>query len=150
WAGMPIADAIGWTLLHSLWEGAVLATALAATLAAMRSARARYAAACTALVILLIGLGVTFLRLMPAGSSRGPGAVIPLARAWAGVPTSNFPLHSNSPLAQAAPWLAAFWIIGVAVFYLVQGTSWISASALRRRGVCFASSHWQKEVARLG
>ena len=41
----PLAGALGWTLLHSLWEGAALAALLGAALLMMRSPRARYAAA---------------------------------------------------------------------------------------------------------
>jgi len=46
WVQTPLAQAIGWTLVHSLWEGALVALVLAAALWALRSSRARYAAAC--------------------------------------------------------------------------------------------------------
>ena len=47
----PWAQALGWGLLHSLWQGALIALALAGTLAWMRqsSAAARYAVALIAL-----------------------------------------------------------------------------------------------------
>lgn len=35
----PIAGAIGWTLLHSLWEGAIVSAVLAGVLLAVRSPR---------------------------------------------------------------------------------------------------------------
>lgn len=40
----PIAGAIGWTLLHTLWEGAIVSAVLVAVLLAVRSPRVRYAA----------------------------------------------------------------------------------------------------------
>src|SRR5438067_12731164 len=54
----PIAHAIGWALVHLLWQGVLVAAILAAALALMqkRSANARYLAACGALV-LLVALG---------------------------------------------------------------------------------------------
>src|SRR5438045_1383461 len=55
----PLARAIGWALVHLLWQGVLVAAILAAALALMqkRSANARYLAACGALV-LLVALGV--------------------------------------------------------------------------------------------
>ena len=52
-------------------------------------------------------------------------------------------------LAAVVPWLAPFWIAGVWIFYLGHVASWISVCRLRRRGVCCASEHWQKQLARL-
>ena len=48
WIETPAATALGWTLLHSLWQGAAIALLLGITLPAVRSARVRYAAACVA------------------------------------------------------------------------------------------------------
>lgn len=55
----PVAEAIGWALLHLLWQGAVVAAILAATLALLerRSANVRYIVSCAALALLLV-LGV--------------------------------------------------------------------------------------------
>ena len=53
----PLAGALGWTLLHSLWEGALLSALLAAILLPMRSPRFRYAAACLAMLLMLGELG---------------------------------------------------------------------------------------------
>ena len=49
----PVATAVGWTLLHSLWQGALLATALAAAMVVLQSSRMRYAAACVAMLAML-------------------------------------------------------------------------------------------------
>ena len=50
WLQTPLAMAAGWALFHSLWEGAIIAVVLAAALAFTRSVRARYTAACLAIV----------------------------------------------------------------------------------------------------
>ena len=92
WVQAPGAAALGRTLLHSLWEGAAVALALAAVLTTVRSSRVRYGAACAAMIVLLGGLVVTFARLAPespvkiraAGTGRvpaippGPGVLPPI------------------------------------------------------------------------
>src|SRR5438093_6188327 len=54
----PLGKAIGWALVHLLWQGVLVAAILAATLALLQrqSANARYLASCGAL-ILLVALG---------------------------------------------------------------------------------------------
>jgi GWxTD domain-containing protein len=149
WVGTPLAQALGWTLLHSLWEGAIVAAGLAAALLAARSARARYAAACVAMLVMLGGIGLTLVRLMPeevhglrsAGASGFP--------AWVAPTDMGVAAPSSSGLAAVVPWLAPFWMVGVWIFVLGQVTGWISVGRLRRRGVCYASEHWQKELVRL-
>src|SRR5712691_158191 len=55
----PLVGAIGWALLHLLWQGVLVAAILAAALALLQrqSANARYIASCGAL-LLLVALGV--------------------------------------------------------------------------------------------
>src|SRR5260370_3371683 len=72
WVHTPLAGAAGWTLLHSLWEGAIISAALAAVLLALRSPRARYAAACVALLVMVAGFGLTLGCLMPEGAQAMP------------------------------------------------------------------------------
>ncbi|GAB3306240.1 M56 family metallopeptidase [Hymenobacter tenuis] len=59
-----LVRALGWTLVHSLWQGAVVALALAGLLLLLRrhSAEVRYRAATVGLLVLLLLAGVTFLR----------------------------------------------------------------------------------------
>src|SRR5437667_169497 len=65
----PLAHAIGWALVHLLWQGVLVAAILAASLALMqkRNANARYLAACGALVLLLaLGAGTAVHAYQPA------------------------------------------------------------------------------------
>ncbi|MBX0290853.1 hypothetical protein K3G63_10410 [Hymenobacter sp. HSC-4F20] len=59
-----LVRALGWTLVHSLWQGAVVALALAGLLLLLRkhSAEVRYRTAGLGLVVLLLLAGVTFVR----------------------------------------------------------------------------------------
>ena len=72
-----LVEALGWTLLHSLWQGAALALLLAVVLIALRSysARARY----TVAVGLLAGVG-------PGASVTGAAFYRPLDPVGRAVP----------------------------------------------------------------
>jgi len=145
----PLAGAIGWTLLHSLWEGAIIAAALASVLMAFRSPRARYAAACAAMLVLLAVFVLTLVRVMPDSIHSLRTLRTPAFPAWnarTGMDTSG-PSHPG--FAAIVPWLAPFWIAGVWIFYMGQFAGWMSVCRLRRRGVCCAPERWQKELARL-
>lgn len=144
----PLARAVGWTLLHSLWAGAAASLALAIVLAAARSECVRYAAACIAMLATVAAAALTFIRLMP-GALYGAGAPgNPSLVSW-NLQTALHPGASSSAFAAIVPWLAPVWIIGVWIFMLAQFASWFSASRLRHRGACAASERWQAEVARL-
>ncbi len=149
WVATPLAGAAGWTLLHSLWEGAIIAAALAAALVTVRSARARYAAACVAMLMMLGGFGLILVRMMPEASHGARPATTPTFPAWNVQTGIDAPGPSNPGLAAIAPWLALFWLVGVCIFYLGHAASWISVCRMRRRGVCFASEHWRKRMAGL-
>jgi GWxTD domain-containing protein len=145
----PLTWALGWTLLHSLWEGALIAAALAALLVAVRSPRARYAAACLALLAMLAAFGVTLLRLMPEDVRSRQAVPPPVFLVWnlaAGTDTPDLP---TSGLAAVVPWLAPCWILGVWVFSLQQVAGWVSVRRLRRRGVCSPPERWRENLAGL-
>jgi len=149
WVGSPLAVAIGWTLLHSMWEGAILSAVLASALLAMRSPRARYAAACVAMLVMLGAVGLTLVRVMPENVNGLRTAKTHAFPAWNIRIDQDASSPSNHPLAAVVSWLAPFWIVGVWIFYSGHVVGWISVCRLRRRGVCFAPERWQKEVAQL-
>jgi hypothetical protein len=68
WVDTPLAEAAGWALFHSLWEGALIAAALLVVLAMVRSSGARYWAACLALLAMVGGFAVTFICVLPERS----------------------------------------------------------------------------------
>lgn len=138
-----------WTLLHSLWEGAVISGVLGAALVTLRSPRARYAAACAAMLTLLAVFGLTLVWMMPEAMHGIRVSGLPA------LPASNIPTGQNSPipwemrLASAVPWLAPLWILGVLLLYVRRLAGRVSVRTLRRRGVCCASGSWPEELARL-
>lgn len=148
WVATPLARAIGWTLIHSLWEGAAISAALAMVLALTHSARAHYAAACAGMVVLLGAVAATFIRLMPVGL-RGANEVPLALPPWSAHVLLSTSGHAPLSVATAVPWLAPLWILGIWLFVLAQAAGWISVSRLRARGVCSAPERWQNELLRL-
>ena len=76
----PVFQALGWTLFHFLWQGALVGLGMLAANVALkkRAAETRYAAACVALVLLLAAPAVTFWLLVssaPESSARVAVAV---------------------------------------------------------------------------
>jgi GWxTD domain-containing protein len=142
-------DANARTLLHSLWEGAVTALALAVTLSFLRSPRARYTAGCAAIVVVVGGLLVTFVHLAPplrfhtdlAGAGRtaafGPDAALP---------EISTPEPKNGHL---LTWIVPLWMAGVLLFYLRAAMGWMETRRLRRTGICLAAEAWQDRIVDL-
>ena len=152
WVHTPAAAALGWTLAHSLWQGALAALALAAALGVLRSSRARYAAGCLAMLALLGGLCVTFQHVL--AEQRMQGGFSPARWMQAAPPglgdgaiVANLPARLR--VADYLPWLAPFWIAGVLFFQLRGVASWMAARRLRSRGVCAATEFWQGRIDRL-
>src|SRR2546429_6791665 len=76
-----LLQALGWTLLHFVWQGAALAALFAVTNALCRRATTRYALAVIALALMMAAPLITLAGLMrekdPAVRDRGPGAFPP-------------------------------------------------------------------------
>jgi beta-lactamase regulating signal transducer with metallopeptidase domain/Tol biopolymer transport system component len=73
----PLVESVGWTLVHFVWQGAVIALALgsATTLLRRASDNTRYVACCLALVLMAVAPLVTFCLVLP--SSARPRASTP-------------------------------------------------------------------------
>jgi GWxTD domain-containing protein len=150
WIQTPPASAAGWTLLHSLWEGALIACVLAAALLVIRSPRSRYAAALLAMLAMVASFGGTFIHLVP--QQRIPPVPNAYAAYHAGASDQDL-LASAEPLrrrlANIPPWAAPFWMAGVLIFYVRHLANWTAARRLRRIGVCCPPDFWQQRMADL-
>jgi beta-lactamase regulating signal transducer with metallopeptidase domain len=139
--------ALGWMLLHFLWQGTLVAAALAVANTLLRAARpgARYAAALSALVVLL-ALPALTLAVVTAGErtgggeSAGPAAPKPFAAARS-APAADFtsflaPLTASGsgerPIDALLPWLVAAWALGVAALSVRTLGGWALVWRLRR------------------
>lgn len=104
-----IAETLGATLLHSLWQIGLLVCVLAALspVLARLSAQVRYLTYCLALLSMPVIALVTF-AVLYEGASPAP------TQAWAGqslLATDT----ASSLLSVSAPWLVGLWLIGVAI-----------------------------------
>lgn len=142
WVQSAAAKALGETLLHSLWEGAAAALVLTIALSVVRSSRVRYAAACLAMLAVLVGFGVTFYLLVsPRGGTQ---AVVRIPLAMVRSSSGDGPAAGvrGWEAADLLPWLAPLWMTGVLLFQLRCLASWAAAARLRRIGVCGAPDEW--------
>jgi len=75
--GSPIVYRVGWTLVHSLWQGAAVAALLAGAMLLLRrrSANVRYAVSCAALVLMLALPAATMWLLTPPGGDAARSGV---------------------------------------------------------------------------
>lgn len=73
WFERPVAEAVGWTLLHFVWQGAAIWSVAALTLNMLRprSARSRYVVACGALALMALSAGSTLVWCGSAWSAAG-------------------------------------------------------------------------------
>ena len=152
WIHTPFAQALGWTLVHFLWEGVVLAVILMAAQKLFRgaSARLRYRVACLVLAAMPLAFAATLAVIwanQPAPLHRMPIAgpldrPLPLA-SIALAPPSRFTLAA---ILDRLSWLVPFWLVGVAFFYVRALAGWGAAQRLRRHGVCAPAHQWQERL----
>ena len=87
-SAQALVSALGWTLVHFLWQGALLGCVTALLLMALRRARPelRYALACAALMLCLLWPAVTLVALLDAGAdgAAAQAALLPPGAAMAG------------------------------------------------------------------
>ena len=147
--GAPFSQALGWTLLHSLWQGLIVAAALVVFLSVIRSPRTRYVAAGAALLAILASVAITFIHFMP-GSDSSARTVIAIPRpAWSELPARTGTNSEVSFLVTLIPYLTPLWLVGVCLFYSRYAAAWFYLHRLQRRGICAAPDSWQRAVQRL-
>jgi bla regulator protein blaR1 len=145
----PLSAAIGWTLLHSIWEGVLVAAFLAAVLIVARSPRVRYTAACAALIAMLCGFGLTLAHLLPEQGTSFQGLRMPSYLPWTDAAVAADSRAWALSLKTVAPWLGPFWISGVWLICAFRLMNWFAVQRLRSRGVCCPPENWQRELVRL-
>ena len=148
WIHTPLAEALGWTLFHFLWEGAAIAALLLVALYICRPAAAqlRYALACAALLAMPVAFAVTLAISMPPAAAHFtllPNAAPP--ELWTAAPAAPMPVT----LADRVAWAGPFWMAGVLAIFLYRMGSWMAARRLRRIGTASAPEDWRLRLAAL-
>ena len=176
---MNATSALGWALVHFLWQGAALALLLLVGLAITRKAAAqvRYTLALMTLAaMLIVPLATGIVLYDPRGSSASPIALEPPAsEPEQTVSSARSPSPSLSPspstngtdvastplgtvdrvatlrelLTPALPWLVIAWVIGVVLLSVRLGHGWLSARRLRTTGTRSTAESLQQMLSRL-
>ncbi|MVN77371.1 hypothetical protein GO988_13630 [Hymenobacter sp. HMF4947] len=165
---------VGYALLHSLWQGGVLALLLAGALPLLRRQRAevRYAVAASMLASLVVAVGLTFgiyCQSTPAAVVAAPAvagvsaasptsaALAPLAAAVvspaaspAGLAASWAWLQANSALVDAyLPIVVVAWLLGLLLMSGRLAGGLLVANRLRWAGTQALGAEWQQRLAAL-
>jgi D-alanyl-D-alanine endopeptidase (penicillin-binding protein 7) len=146
-SAQAVVAALGWTLIHFVWQGALLGCAVAVLLVALRNARpeTRYAVACIGLVLCLAWPAIDLALLLKAGAGDASGKLFPGAGGTgAAMPGATGLLPW---LAQNLGWIVALWAAcsGALSLRMAVGLLWIGRAA--RAQACDPA--WQERLSRL-
>jgi len=150
WIDPSLVEALGWALVHFLWEGALIALALSVSLRFFQSARVRYGMACLAMLAMVAAFGVTLAVSVPEQPATAPtlGAAV-TAGLGAGSGMAEPVPGILARIQSALPWVVPFWLAGALLIGLYRVGGWLSAQRLRRTGVCAAPPRWRRRLGRL-
>jgi D-alanyl-D-alanine endopeptidase (penicillin-binding protein 7) len=139
--------ALGWTLVHFVWQGALIGCVVAVLLVALRNARpeTRYAVACLGLLLCLAWPAVDLALLLRAGETAGSGGVL----ARGGLSAAAMPDAGGLLpwLGQNLGWIVALWAgcAGALGLRMGVGLLWIGRAAR----VQAHDPAWQERLTRL-
>lgn len=150
-------QAMGWTLLHFVWQGIVVAALLAALnrLLQNQSSNSRYVAACISL-LLMLAFPVATLSILSSSSVDGTTLT--------SYPLSMMMSHRNAMQAGAragsdwnlserfsslAPWLISGWFAGVLLLSFRMFGGWMYTRHLKNKLIRPIRDHWQERITTL-
>jgi D-alanyl-D-alanine endopeptidase (penicillin-binding protein 7) len=142
-----LITSLGWTLLHFVWQGALVGCMTAALLALLRNAKPeqRYAVACLALLVCLAWPVAELVHQLQAGPLQTRETLILRQGAIAGAPSGRGGLPAW--LGAHLGWIVMAWAVCTALLALrtALGLAWVS----RMRRAPAADAAWQACVSRL-
>lgn len=157
----PAVWALGWTLLHAIWQGfaIVLPAAVALHLLRRQSSRLRYGLSVGALFMqVLLSVGTFFYYYLPllAASEVTASAIAPSHRILSFA-------YDPMPIARAIPWqiqvyhfleghlteIVSCWLLGVGVFLIRLAGGWLYLQQLKQTAVQVSDMSLQQLVENL-
>lgn len=148
-----IVDALGWALIHSLWQCAALAVLFAAVNLGLRraSANLRYILGYSTLLAMPAAAIATFVSLLENHElAVGIPASMPvLGRIAAAAPTINS-TPAAMDLANPLPYLSMvvwFWLTGVIAMSAWSTAGWLVAQRVKRQSKVALPEVWQSRLA---
>lgn len=163
-----LIDALGWTLLHSLWQGALISIVLAIILLLMRrfTAQTRYFVIMAAMITMLTLSVFTFTRLYQS-PSQAVVTDIPENVITGGPDTdTTMPIHNDTPPIQVSsfesfrqtfngyfnhhlPSIVTLWFLGMLIFLLKFLGGLAYTQRLKYYRTQPVPEEWQKIINRL-
>ena len=148
----PLAYHLGWTLVHFLWQGALVGVLYGCLRFVLRDSepQSRYWLSLTALAVLAVLPVLTFIRLMAA-----PVAVPAIAGVAHTIQSLEFAPQTSimdalrELLRSVVPWTVPAWCAGVALMALRSFAGWHRIHQLTREGAEHASDDWQDKLTQL-
>jgi len=149
-----VIQALGWTVVHSLWQAALLAAVAGVGMLLMhqRPARERYLLSLNALAGVLVWAAITFFNyyeptaeLPVAAIVPGDMTALPLTTPtgnWSGGMTEQFSAYFS----RNAPLIATLWMLGMTFFLLRMLGALMYANQLKRRHVSPLPEKWQQTL----
>lgn len=154
--GDPMVDALAWSLVHFVWQGAVIAIIAFAAMRATRLADGRYLLGVGALGAMLLAPVLTTVALFSPETTRPVPAMVGEVEALAppGAMLTDETVASTASSAASTAGLpmgtlVLVWAIGVCVFMVRLGGGWVVARRLARRAVKPADTRLQALAAAL-
>lgn len=157
-----LAEALGWTLLHSLWQGALIFVLLVAALSLLKQQppQVRYQVLCLGLLVLLGGMSATFYFYLPEAhlaaelTATDPGLTDHpiMADQLSKAITSEILISSgwqesvSSFVRLYAGQLVNIWLLGALFFGLRWLVSYGYTFRLRSQSVQAAPENWQQQL----
>src|SRR5713226_9753638 len=139
WLTPELLRAMGWTLLHFLWQGAALAAAFAVTGAVWQSAKTRYAIAVGTLAMMMMAPVVTFLFVNPRNGQASVSANSAAAGAAQQITEMTRAAAAAKQSTQAQPgsmiWLVEAWFFGVVLLSGRTAGGLLLLERMRRREI---------------
>ncbi len=139
WLTPDVVRALGWTLVHFLWQGAAIAVLLYVMAAFIRSALARYNLALAALLLMAGTPFMTFLYLnrapadaLSSNALTNSGNIINSLHAITNTTNGLHGLQATAPPVDWLTWFVGAWLVGVAVFGIRAFGGWVLLERLRR------------------
>jgi len=142
---------LGWTLVHFLWQGGLIAAAYAVARRFQRGSNDRYLLGCAALALMLAAPLVTWRVLAPADAPYVASAD-QTARVASAVPAAlPAMVRAEVPAVKDIPWLrwaVTVWLVGASLLSLRLLGGWMTAARVRA-GARRAPAVWCATVERL-
>jgi beta-lactamase regulating signal transducer with metallopeptidase domain len=145
-----LMNALGWTLIHSLWQCAAIGILFAAANLALRraSANLRYILSYSALLAMPAVAITTFFALFNQHdlSAALPASIPVLSQ----IATEHLSSASIAPSSNRMPYLTLvvwFWLAGVVMMSIWSATGWFIAQRLKHRSKHALPEIWQSRLA---